>query len=366
MREVNNFDNGIIVRFLLGEASRQDIRLLETWTQESEKNSAYFEQIRDTWNSVEVERALGEDEMQHDLDKVLKQLDQPAVQASNNAPKSMMLSFRRLLRVAAIFIAGAIVAASLTFVVLQQRGTSAYNEVHTPRGSRTTLNLPDGSKIWLNAGSTLRYPQTFSDKSREVFLEGEAFFKVSKDKNRKFLVRTNSLTVKVFGTSFNVKSYPDENTVETTLVEGSISIYKSSTNGKKIGKEIKMEPNQQMVFYKKPSNITPQQTASIKTRNLPARKPKLVLTKKINTKPFTSWKEGQLIINSQPLARLAITLERRYDVIIHFVDDDIKQYRFTGTIENETIEQVMAAIKLAAPIDYKIEEREVWVSKLRR
>jgi ferric-dicitrate binding protein FerR (iron transport regulator) len=88
-------------------------------------------------------------------------------------------------------------------------------------------------------------------------------------------------------------------------------------------------------------------------------KPKLMLAKKIDTKRFISWKDGELIIKSEPLEKLAFTLERRFDVIIHFEEEKIKEYRFTGIIKDETIEQVMAAIKLASSIDYRFEDREI-------
>jgi len=133
-------------------------------------------------------------------------------------------------------------------------------------------------------------------------------------------------------------------------------------NGMIEGKELKMEPNQRLVLYKEQENITPTISSIKKIENVPPRKAKLVLSKRIDTDRFISWKDGHLKIVSEPMKNLAVTLERRYDVKIHFSDEDIKQLRFTGTFKNETIEQVMAAMKLASPMDYKIEERDVWIS----
>ena len=125
-----------------------------------------------------------------------------------------------------------------------------------------------------------------------------------------------------------------------------------------------MNPNQRIVLYKEQENSTPSESIPEKMENVPARKAKLVLSKSIDTKRFISWKDGELIIKSEPMIKLAVKLERRYNVKIHFESEDIKQIRFTGTIENETIEQVMAAIKLASSIDYRIEERVIWISKM--
>ena len=364
MKVGNNFDNNIIIRFLMNEASKEDVQLLEEWISMDAENRIYFEQIRDTWNSIEVEKELDEHKIQADLKRVMDRIDVGQDHAIGKA-KTWQIRRNWFLRVAAVFVIG-FSASWLVFrgVDSLEPRDVAYNVIETPRGSSTIINLPDGSKIWLNADSKLKYPQKFSQNQRAVYLEGEAFFEVAKEKKRQFLVRTPDLTVKVFGTSFNVKSYPDENTTETTLVEGSISIYKTSTNGQAIGREIKMDPNQRIVLYKVQGNSTPSESIPEKIKNVPARKAKLVLSKSIDTKRFTSWKDGELIIKSEPMVKLAVKLERRYNVKIHFESEDIKLIRFTGTIENETIEQVMAAIKLASSIDYRIEERVIWISKM--
>lgn len=362
MKERYNFDNNIIVRFLMNEASEKDVVLLEDWISSDAEHYSYFEQIRDTWNSIEVEKELDKQSIQDDFSNVLNRIDK---KPDSNAIKfkGNNLNGMWFFKVAAVFIVGFVVS----WLVFKQSnslntGKTAYHVIETPKGSSTTINLPDGSKIWLNAGSKLKYPQEFSIHSRNVFLEGEAFFEVAKDENRQFLVSTPDLTVKVFGTKFNVKSYPGDNTVETTLVEGSVSIQKN-LDGLAAGKEIKMEPNQRIVLYKELEKGTPDESQVKKIINVPPRKAKFVLSKRIQTDRFTSWKNGRLIIKSEPMIKLAVTLERRYNVQIHFEDEEIKQSRFTGTIEDETIEQVMAAIKIAASFDYRIEDREIWIRK---
>lgn len=365
MKKGYNFDNNIIVRFLLNEASKEDILNLEEWISADREHHNYFEQIRDTWNSVELEKELDKQHIQSDFKNVLNRIDDQAASQNNFKPRGINFNLNSFFKVAAVFVFGFIAS----WLVFKQSNSlitnnTDYNVIETPKGSSTNITLPDGTKIWLNAESKLKYPQEFSKNTRDVFLEGEAFFEVAKDKSRQFLVRTSDLTVKVFGTRFNVKSYPADQTVETTLVEGSISIQKNLTEGIGAGKEIKMEPNQRIVLYKATEKVTSSESQVKKINNLPERKAKLVLSKRIQTKRFISWKDGQLIFKSEPMEKLAVTLERRYNVKIHFEDEEIKQARFTGTIEDETIEQVMAAMKIAASIDYRIEEREIWIGKM--
>ncbi len=356
-----NFDQNIIVRFLMGEASQADITLLNEWVKSDPANRAHFDQIRDTWNSIEFGSKLKDRDIQDDLRNVLGRIEKPTLRVSH---KKRRFSHSRLWMAAAVFIIGF----AVSWFVFQSPGLIqdaqiAWHIVETPKGSKTKIILPDGSKIWLNAGSKLKYPKEFAPHSREVYLEGEAFFEVAKDDHKQFLVKTHDIIVKVFGTRFNVKSYPEDNTVETTLVEGSISILKSSPEGKISGKEIKLEPNERIVLYKGSQNITPPEIKKEKIKKLPEIQPKLVLSKSIDPSRYISWKSGRLIFRSEPMEKLAVTLERRYDVRIHFVDEEIKKYKFTGTIENETIEQVMAAIRLASSIDYKIEERDIWIGR---
>ena len=364
MKEGSNFDNGIIVRFLMNEADENDVHKLEHWLSLDLDNKVYFDQIRNTWNSIELEKELDEIKIDNDFQQVLDQIKEskPKHIRMHYTLKNIMGSW--MLKGAAIFIVGFSVSWFLMHDIKDASSDiTTFNVIETPRGSKANIILSDGSKVLLNAGSKLTYPQKFTSKERKVLLEGEAFFEIEKDSKRQFLVKTQDLTVKVFGTSFNVKSYPDENTSETTLVEGSISVFKNSTNGQAIGTALKMEPNQRMVLYKHDINSTPNISQPKKTRNVPARKPKLVLLKRIDTDRFISWKEGHLDIKSEPMKTLALTLERRYDVKIHFEDQGIKLFKFTGTFKNETIEQVMAAIKLASPIRYRIDERNIWISR---
>jgi len=367
MKEGSNFNNSIIVRFLMKEASESDILLLEGWITSDVDNKNYFDQIRNTWNSIELDKELDDLKIEKDFNRIQETIQESKYRYTKSRRWPFLTENNWILKAVAIFFIGS----GFSWFVFQKpfsqdANSIVYNTIETPRGSRATIKLPDGSKVLLNAESKLIYPQQFTLEKREILLEGEAFFEIEKDPDREFLVKTPDLTVKVFGTRFNVKSYPGENTTETTLVEGSISVYKNSMNGKMNGKEIKMNPNERLVLYKDQEKSTLSESQVRKMQNLPERKPKLVLSKRIDTGRFTSWKDGQLKIKSEPMKKLAVILERRYDVKIYFEDEEIKLFKFTGTFKNETIEQVLAAMELASPINYRIEEREIWIGKNER
>lgn len=351
------FDTNIIIRFLMNEASEEDVCLLQSRIVEDESFRGHFEQIQETWNRIELERDLDDVKINRDWEKVLSKIE------IGTQKKGHFSISHWAFKAAAVFLIGCVFSWLLFNEVIPATEQSGiYHTIETPKGSNTIINLPDGSKITLNAESKLKYPQKFSGRQRQVFLEGEAFFEIAKDKDRQFIVMTPDLAVKVHGTSFNIKSYAKDNTVETTLVEGAISLYKTDQKGRLIGKEIKMQPNQQLVFYKGTSSNESAEAPPVTKKEAPkTMKPKLMLSRRIDTERFTSWKDGQLIIKSETLEKISITLERRYNVNIHFEEEKIKQYKFTGTFENETIEQVLTAIKLASSVDYRIEESEIWI-----
>ena len=232
-----------------------------------------------------------------------------------------------------------------------------YNEIHIPLGSKSRITLSDGTKVWLNAGSTLKYPGKFSDKKREIYLEGEAYFDVTQEENRPFYVNAPELHIKVIGTQFNVKSYPDENTVETTLISGSIEIEARPAN-KKLRKQLRLEPNQKATFSKLTSELTLLDDQKSETKS-PVPIEKIEVEDQVNTEIITSWKDNKLVFSRERFEEIATKLERWYNIQMILEDEKIKNYVFTGTFENETLEQALAALKIASPIEYTIDKNTV-------
>ena len=216
-----------------------------------------------------------------------------------------------------------------------QSGKVTYSEIYSPLGSRIKIDLSDGSEVWLNHGSKLKYPQKFGKDSREVFLSGEAYFNVNEDPARPFIVKTSVLCVKVVGTSFNLSAYPDDNTIKATLDEGKIIIFKALKDGSS-ERITELEPRQQGVFIVNSKKFTVQTVKTVK---------------------YTSWKEGKLLLLDDPMDIVISKLERWYNVDIELADPNLKEYRYTATFIDETLPQVLQLLSLATPIEFNFTSR---------
>nr|WP_321356355.1 FecR family protein [uncultured Draconibacterium sp.] len=231
------------------------------------------------------------------------------------------------LRVAAILIAALLVSNIFFSQKINDNFATQLQTITTPYGAKTKYILPDSSIVWLNSGSTFSYSLRFG-KTRSVNLVGEAFFEVVKG-SKPFIVNTEYGNVEVKGTSFNVKAYTDDSNFETTLVEGIVAFsVKNSEN------EVTLKPGEQIE----------------KTENG-------YIIKPVETKHFTSWKEGKLLFNREPFPSFTKKLERWYNVKIEYNDPKLDELWYTGTIEMESISEVMEMISKAAPVTYHFDNK---------
>lgn len=305
-------------------------------------------------------------ELQSDvlLGEIQKKLNiKPEITKAVKTPQRFM----SLLKYAAVFIA----AFAFSWFINNQfkkqsvSGRTNYtgnHEVMVSRGSKSKIRLPDGSLVNLNSGSKLTYPALFTDKNRQVNLEGEAYFEVNADSSRPFFVHTSDITIKVIGTSFNVKSYPESNTIETTLVSGSLEISDKTVSGRDMtdpNKNLILKPNQKAVYIKDLDRLTLDDRIELKIETEQMKSPKLSIQDQIDIQPLTAWKDNKLIFNNEKFEDLAVKLERWYNVKITIKSHSLKKERFTGTFENETTEQVLNALKIAEPFEYSIDKNEI-------
>ncbi len=365
--------NGNIIELLIkqfkGNSTEEDLQYIRNWLNESEKNKRIFDELSDTWNGTakrdqEVFNSLKA------LKKVKQRIGQNSVQSNPKlkSHRSYPQIIYSLLKVAAVLLLAFISGIFYNRLVSQNSvaSESTVTEITAPMGSKSLITLPDGSKVWLNAGSVLRFNPNFNLKDRNVSLEGEAFFDVTKKDGKFFLVETKGITVRVLGTSFNVKAYPNEGSIETTLIRGSLVVEQHS-DGKEITKTL-LEPNQRATYIKKEGNLflsevenkTIKPESVNKIENI---KGKVILSKQVDTEVFTAWKDNRLIFRNEVFESLAIKLERWYGVKIEIKDDEIKKYHFNGTIVNETIQEVMEIIKYTLPINYTIEHNIITIRK---
>jgi ferric-dicitrate binding protein FerR (iron transport regulator) len=238
--------------------------------------------------------------------------------------------------------------------------SNAYHEMIVPQGERSELRLSDGSRVWVNAGSTIRFPNVFNNESRDVWLDGEAYFEVSHDKNKPFLVHTSDLDVKVHGTKFNVKAYTAEDVIEATLIEGSVSLETRNIFNHKM-QEVFLQPNHKAIYIKK--KITVNEMDLAREAMEPLQTKKIIVTKPVPTEPAISWREGKLIFMDETFENIAVKLERRFGVIIKIESDQLKKTKYSGVLKNISIEQALKGIQLSANFAYTINENTILISE---
>ncbi|WP_282016335.1 FecR family protein [Marinifilum flexuosum] len=214
-----------------------------------------------------------------------------------------------------------------------------YNTIIIPKGGEYKLTLMDGTRIWLNSNSKLRFPSEFGSGIRKVELKGEAFFEVAKDSVHPFVVNANKAQVKVLGTSFNVNAYSDLNEIVTTLVEGKVEV--SDTL---FGNKVKLLPNEQYRFNK----------SNGKT-----------LKQVVDTEIYTAWKDGRFVFENESLEDIMIRLSRWYNVEVSFLNESVKELRFSGDLTRyDNIDQILELIEVTQKVKFTIKDRALWVEEV--
>jgi ferric-dicitrate binding protein FerR (iron transport regulator) len=247
-----------------------------------------------------------------------------------------------------------------------------FTEVRAENGSKSTIVLPDSTVIKLNSDSYLRYPTSFTGMNRQVYFEGEAFFKVKTGLPFPFYVNTGNISIKVTGTEFNVKSFPDDQFIETTLISGSI-IIEEFDEEKQPKNQVVLNPNQLAVYHKSTSKleITDLVVEEEIVEEIIPKKAVLVTTEAPNIKSpeiTTAWTIDNLVIYNERLDEATNRLERWYDVTIEILDEELKGHRYNATFETETIEEALAALQAAskgkpAYFNYQINKDQITITK---
>lgn len=223
----------------------------------------------------------------------------------------------------------------------------------TAYGEKKEVWLPDSSRVILNAGSTLRIDSGFGQTARKIYLSGEALFDVTHNKALPFSVHVKNFEVKVLGTLFNVKAYPNDKTQETSLIRGKVELLLKNQQGKRLI----LTPNQKVVVNNLETPLTGA-TAGTTPDILP-----VTYNTKDSSVIETSWAYNRLDFYNKEFTEIQADLERFYNVKISFNDNAVCRYRFSATFENETIEQVLQALQLSYPFHYKIQNNQITISR---
>ena len=211
-----------------------------------------------------------------------------------------------------------------------------YNTIVVPRGGEYKLELADGTLVWLNSDSELRYPVKFAGSQRDVWLKGEGYFEVSKNPEKPFRVVVDDMIVKVLGTSFNINAYKDRGNILTTLVSGKVDIQDMS--GKSL---VVMSPNQQVDF----------------------RHGKISSVQEVDITRFVSWIDGKFYFNDMTLENIMSQLQRWYDIEVFFVDEELKSYPFTGVNRRDfTAGQIFEIIEKTTRVKFNVRGKCVTVN----
>ncbi|MDP4273999.1 MAG: FecR family protein, partial [Bacteroidota bacterium] len=236
MGEEINFDKEIyslIIKCITENSNAQSKQKLELWLNESEENRIIFDQIKDIWQAA----ALSQNKEQFDPDKAWERVRNRihALNAIQSKPKAENRWAVQLLKIAAVFITAFFIG-KYSGIFQNKKASEGLDEisnwnkkgnfieVRAPKGSKAEIVLFDGTRVNLNANSSLKYSKQYNINNREVYLEGEAYFQVAKNKKIPFIVKTSDINVRAVGTAFNVKAYPEEKKIETTLVNGIVEI----------------------------------------------------------------------------------------------------------------------------------------------
>jgi ferric-dicitrate binding protein FerR (iron transport regulator) len=204
-----------------------------------------------------------------------------------------------------------------------------YNEVFAAFGTRSALKLSDGTSVWLNSGSSIKYPDRFTGNNRTVYLNGEAYFEVESDLKKPFIVETSSLSVKATGTKFNVSGYSSVEEAEVTLVSGSVEV--SLTSDIKNNNYSKLNMNQHFSFNKGSG------TTSIINED---------------AYKYISWKDGKLIFRNEPLSNVIKKIGQVFNIDIEIRGEEIKNYSYRATFQDESLAEILKLLKISSPIDY--------------
>jgi ferric-dicitrate binding protein FerR (iron transport regulator) len=238
------------------------------------------------------------------------------------------------------------------------------SEIATKNGSKTTITLPDGTKVWVNAGSKLTYENSYGNILREVTLSGEAFFDVVHNAEKPFVIHTSKMDIRVLGTAFNVRCYPDEKKMETSLIRGSIEVTLKDRQKEKIY----LKPNEKLT-------LTDDEVSTSLIKNVKKAKNEienmqpLVAISHLTYQPAdssvveTSWVDNKLVFRSETFEEVALKMEKWYGVTINIQNENLKQEHLTGSFESETVDQALTALQFTTNFRYTINKNIITITK---
>ena len=339
----------LFTRFINNECTPEEIDRVVRWLQNGAGTIDGKAIIRQIWNdfpqndippSIDYERIL--DSVHHDISLSRSGKIKLISPVGMSQKKAKWRFFSILSKIAAVLFLPLLLYFMYTYIITDKpvlsetiKPVPVNIEVKSPLGSKTYLELPDGSKVWLNYGSLLKFPQKFTGQTRTVELHGEGYFEIAHNEQKPFIVKIGELEVLVKGTEFNLMAYPEDAVIETTLKSGKVILQRKVCDGN-VQQIFEMEQNYHATYLKKEKELK----YSVE-----------------NPDKYISWKDGVLIFQNDPINDIVKKLSRWYNVDIQLKDKELSGYTYTATFVDETLPQILELLKIATPIKYTISSR---------
>lgn len=326
--------NDIILKYLQGNASEKEKEVLLGWLRAGEENKKTFSEIRDRW--LETHNPLDNPEYAKRAFDRFAQL----VEVSKNKQKRLRLSYfyKAAASVAILFVCllGGYLTGSKQTMDLLSSEPIVLNRVIMGKDSKGPVTLPDGTTVWLNAGSMLVYPDHFSDNKRSVKLEGEGYFEVVRNEKAPFFVETDGMVVNVLGTHFNVKNYENKKMIETTLLSGKVEVLLSGMSS-----GIVLKPNQRISCNRQNG---------------------IYSLAEVDASDYIIWIGDKLVCTNEKLSTILHRMKHWYNMDIECRKGVPLDHRLSLTIRKESPEEILKLLTLISPIRYTIEEDKIIIS----
>ncbi len=321
-----NIFKKIIIKELKGEATSEESQQLDQWINENAENQKRFTELWSAYQLTSPDVDLFEPDKEAAWSKIRDNIA---------LPRQRRLGITQFSRIAAAAILFFLIGIASQYFVSEKFSADFLNQYSTvivPEGQKSMIVLPDGSNVWLNSGSSLKYKNSFNAKIREVEIAGEGFFEVKRDKSRMFRVHSGDIAVEVYGTAFNVKNYSEDKKLEVTVENGNVGVVREGalladlTRGKQV-------------------------SVSKTDRE--------VLVSDANVEVVTAWKNNELIFDDSPFEEVIRYLERWYGVKITIEEKMKKNHNYTFKVKTESLTELLKLLKVITPLEYKIDGKNV-------
>jgi transmembrane sensor len=342
----------LLVRYITGEVTDAELAEIKHWISLHPENELYFVELYEAWqNMLYLKPEVIDDEKAYQL------------LLSKIAPQKKPLSAIKKLRIAAVL--AVFLLSSIALLNLLNHKTENNHRVSTQQGAVKKITLDDGTIVWLNAGSAIKYDTGFGKTNRTIYLEGEAFFDVGhNNRSIPFLVNTKNYTIRDIGTKFNLKAYPNDPFFETTVIKGEVAIEGNHDKDSHAVNRMYIKPHQVLKIFYHPENANKNKKDGPVVSQKAFNEMSILQIDSAKLNIYDGWKDDLLVFDGSTLAEIFIVLERRYNVKIALDNAELQNIKYYGSFKHvPTIDKVLHIIKQNTPINYTIYGQNVTIKK---